>query len=217
MSRCRPRQVAEREVGQARCTRMSSRVRRCHSMSRSNMLRGYCILVLSITALLCGCARLQAQSSAAPEARITVKSVSGMHKGKCGPKRALQVGAILQQMEDDGFSMLRPCHCEESVLQDIQTNEHRLDMLSVRATGERGVYSDNVDNIVLAHSIHLPRIPWIWRPDNDRPLLELVAVRRPGANLTILWLGIGKTSSRGQYFNAVGVSGDPFGLDRGEC
>ncbi len=181
------------------------------------MLRGYCVLVLSITALLCGCARWQSQSSAAPEAKIAVKSVTGMHNGKCGPKRALQVAAVLQQMEDNRFSMLRPCRCGENALRDIFTNERRLDKWSVRATGERGAHEDNVDNIILTHSIHLPRIPWIWRPDNDRPLLELVAVRRPGANLTILWLGIGKAYARGQFFNAVGVSGDPFGLDRGEC
>lgn len=134
--------------------------------------------------------------------RLSVVSVTGIHAGKCGPRKVQDVTRLLQSLTiRDLFRRGRPCLCMPKPLQDL--------VIGFRSA----------DIVVLRKPIRFPE----WLPDTFHANIVQIIIGEKlppieiGRPETVLLIG-GRDRSPGPVlFGEVGLVGDPFALAHGEC
>jgi hypothetical protein len=155
------------------------------------------VLILAATMILGACAGARSQPILS---KTAVSSVSGIHAGKCSPKRTEQVARILQSVTvDDMVDKGRVCPCSPKYYSELVSNGRN--MLSVRLRPGTP-------------------LPWAVPP---KPNIELIFVQKGswpvnaprGVATTMLWLGYRNAGEL--LFGGIELRGDPFDIARHEC
>ena len=155
---------------------------------------------------------------------VAVKSVRGLHEGKCGPKRTAQVQAVLQSLTANDVSHWRyPCNCVWASREQVETNILHLERASARQSKlER---RQNLIVIELQHVLP-PPMPFLF-PATERPrdvtrlmVDASIVANRPTHSYAYFsrprpawWKG----TKVNEVYLAWMIRDDPFHLARGEC
>lgn len=135
-----------------------------------------------------------------------VTSVVGLHQGKCGPRRVVEIQRAVEALTAAELAAAHRCHCMYATQQQIVAFENLLNR-STKPSSQM-----NVITISLAAPIVLPNPKSVAL---KAPTVQIVAKGLPGYRQTIIWLGHEpERVYHGITFSAYMFAGDPFNLTR---
>ncbi len=174
-------------------------------------MKARCFLAAIATALLFGCAH---RPLGVAGSTLHVKSVVGIHTGKCSPPRVAEIEAALQTLTARRLSGALACACTPESFSTIISGDRRFD-----ANWPPGSRHEN--SIVVAL-----RRPIVIRPSdlyltNPRVRMhrasQIVAMWGIHGRATALWFDVLRDRQGRRLFSPIMTSGDPFDLENQEC
>jgi hypothetical protein len=141
--------------------------------------------------------------------RAQVTAVQGMHEGRCGRARIMQVQRDLQEITSADLAWRNHCSCFPESSAGVKQMYKRSEDLRLPQPRTQLVH------VFFARPVKLPR----EGPAKDRVTLDIIAAAQdyPLPVSTSLWLGRYYPSRKAVLYEAIKFRGDPFQLAHGEC